>query len=195
MTARTDKKEAPTVLIFAGPNGSGKSTLSQAILDEPTQCIEEYINADDIARSFEVEVVDYRTRNIQAAEIAEKRRLAALRAGKTFAFETVMSTPEKVAFMTQAKALGYNVQLVFVTTNYAEKNVERVKVRAKAGGHSVEPDAVRRRYAQSMDLLACAFEKADYATVFDNSEKVPRAAVVKIGDKLQYPIEVDSVGD
>ncbi len=33
---------------------------------------------------------------MRVADIAEERRLAAMRESRTFAFETVMSTPEKV---------------------------------------------------------------------------------------------------
>lgn len=53
----------------------------------------EYINADDIAKSMESQIPDYQTRNIKAAELAESRRVTALQAGHSFAFESVMSTP------------------------------------------------------------------------------------------------------
>jgi predicted ABC-type ATPase len=114
-------------------------------------------------------IADYSTRTMQAAQIAAERRIAALRKGESFAFETVMSSPEKVALITQAKALGYEVGLLFVTTKDPEINVQRVALRVLDGGHDVEPDRVRKRYNQSMDLLACAIEHADFAQVFDNS--------------------------
>jgi len=158
---------APLVVVFAGPNGSGKSTANASILRDFQG---EYINADDIARSLEKEISDYRERNIKAAEIAEQRRQQAMQEGRSFAFETVMSTPEKVAILTQAKARGYAVSLVFVTTSDPEINVRRVAHRVVLGGHAVEPDAIRRRYHATMALLPCAVEHADGALIMDNSE-------------------------
>jgi len=161
---------APLVVVFAGPNGSGKSSVNASILRDFQG---EYINADDIARSLEKEISDYRERNIKAAEIAEQRRQQAMRERRSFAFETVMSTPEKVAILTQAKARGYTVSLVFVTTGDPEINIRRVAHRVVLGGHAVESDAIRRRYHATMALLPCAIEHADDALIMDNSKDVP----------------------
>ena len=96
------------VIVFAGPNGSGKSTINEAFLNDPrSRFTGEYINADDIAKTLTAQYPDYTARNIAAAEIAEARRKDAIAQGKPFAFETVMSTPEKIAILTQAKARGY----------------------------------------------------------------------------------------
>jgi predicted ABC-type ATPase len=161
---------APKVLVFAGPNGSGKSTINAAILKRFDG---EYTNADDIAKSLESEIPDYRTRNLKAAKIAAEQRSDALAHGRSFAFETVMSTPEKIAILTQAKASGYEVSLVFVTTNHPEININRVANRARKGGHNVEPDAIRSRYHRVMALLPCAVEHADHVAVFDNTGTRP----------------------
>src|SRR5260363_187615 len=92
-----NEKGIPAVIIFAGPNGSGKSTITEAIVNIPGQFSGEYINADDIARLLQDPISDDHRRNIKAAQIAQERRLQALHEGRDFAFETVMSTPEKVA--------------------------------------------------------------------------------------------------
>lgn len=191
MTTSTDENDIPAVIIFAGPNGSGKSTISEAVVGDPGQFSGEYINADDIARTLRNLIPDYHTRNLKAAQIAEGRRLRALNEGRDFAFETVMSTPEKVALMTQAKAVGYRVSLFFVTTEDPEINVRRVAGRVADGGHAVEPDAVRRRYAAAMELLPAAFEHADQATVLDNSgaSEDLRIVATKIDDDVEFPVE------
>lgn len=192
MTITTAEKQGiPAVIIFAGPNGSGKSTITEAVVGDPEQFSGEYINADDIARSLQDQISDYRERNLRAARIAEQRRLQALLEGRNFAFGTVMSTPEKVAFMTQAKALGYRVSLFFVTTESPEINVLRVANRVADGGHAVEPDAIRRRYAATMDLLPAAFEHADQAIVLDNSEAPGNLRIVatKADEDVEFPVE------
>jgi predicted ABC-type ATPase len=191
MTTNNEEKDIPAVIIFAGPNGSGKSTITGAVVGDPEQFSGEYINADDIARSLQNQIPDYLQRNLKAAQIAEERRLQALREGRDFAFETVMSTPEKVALMTQAKPLGYRVSLFFITTEDPEINVRRVAGRVADGGHAVEPDAIRRRYAATMDLLPAAFEHADQATVLDNSEEPGNLRIVatKADDDVEFPVE------
>jgi predicted ABC-type ATPase len=192
MTApNAEEKGIPAVVIFAGPNGSGKSTIAEAVIGDPEQFSGEYINADDIARSLQEQIPDYRERNLKAAQIAQARRLQALHDGRDFAFETVMSTPEKVALMTQAKARGYRVSLFFVTTEDPEINVRRVTGRVADGGHAVEPDAIRRRYAAAMDLLPAAFEHADQATVLDNSEAPGnlRRVATKADEEVEFPVE------
>jgi hypothetical protein len=114
-------------------------------------------------------------------------RIEAIRAGKSFAFETVMSTPEKVALMTQARACGYQVSLIFITTNDPEKNVKRVSNRVTLGGHDVQKDTIRRRYHSTMNLLACAIDHADYALIIDNSAKEPLNVAVKESRQLTLP--------
>ena len=178
--------DAPMMVVFAGPNGSGKSTINREFLNNPNTGFKgEYINADDIAKSLEKEIPEYQARNLRAAQIAEERRLDALHSGRSFAFETVMSTPEKVALLTQAKERGYSVSLVFVTLDSAEKNVARVANRVELGGHAVEPSAIRQRYERAMDLLPSAVEHADKAIVFDNSGSSPVRVVAKDGERLQ----------
>jgi predicted ABC-type ATPase len=173
---------APVMFVFAGPNGSGKSSINAQVLQNPALGFSgEFINADDIAKSMESQIPDYQTRHIKAAELAESRRLIALQAGHSFAFESVMSTPEKVALLTQARERGFQVALVFVTTDDAEKNVARVSNRVAMGGHAVDPDTVRRRYDSAMQLLPAAVEHSDKALVFDNSGTTPIRVVTKNG--------------
>ncbi|PCE30052.1 zeta toxin family protein [Burkholderia ubonensis] len=198
MTANIEEKRPPAVIIFAGPNGSGKSTITKTLLDNLEDFSGEYINADDIARNLASDIPDDRERNREAARIAEEQRLKALSEGRDFAFETVMSTPEKVALMTQAKAHGYQVSLVFVTTEDPEINVGRVADRVATGGHAVPPDTVRRRYVAAMDLLPAAFEHADHATVWDNSEDDARLVATKAHEQVEFPakdIEVPWVAE
>lgn len=138
MTKETSQ-EPIHAIVFAGPNGSGKSTITSAVVENPALFKREYINADDIAKSLEVDIPNYRERNIKAATIAEERRLAAFEERRAVAFETVLSTPEKIALMTQAKAKGYEVTLVFVTTKDPEINVQRVSNRVDLGGTALRP--------------------------------------------------------
>ena len=104
-----------------------------------------------------------------AAALADFIRRELLAAGESFTFETVMSSPDKVAFMREARAAGYRTYLYFVATADPSINVERVQLRVAQGGHDVPEDKIRERYARSIALLAPASEASDRAYVFDNS--------------------------
>ena len=159
----------PRAIVFAGPNGSGKSTLIggfQAAQKLP----DVYINADDIARTEFGDVSDLRERNLLAARTAETRRRNALADGASFAFETVMSTPGRVALLDEARALGYQVELAFVATRDPHINIARVAARVAQNGHDVDPLKIIERYQRTMALLPSALDLSDYAYVFDNSD-------------------------
>lgn len=173
MVAPADDEAQPgakMVIVFAGPNGSGKSTINADVLADPALGFDGvYINADDIAKNLPGDFASPRDRNIAAAERAEQLRLDCLSSGKSFAFETVMSTPEKVALMSQARARGFDVHLVFVTLESADLNIQRVANRVREGGHDVPSDAIRSRYESAMKLLPVAIEQATTVLVYDNS--------------------------
>ncbi len=179
----TIASQKPRMLVFAGPNGSGKSTMTSKLMRHrsfPTT----YINADDIARTELAHIPDELQRNMEAAKLAQQRRQAALAGGQSFAFETVMSTPGKLAILQEAKARGFQLELVFVTTFDAAINVHRVANRAALGGHNVEPVKVRERYERGMSLLPSALFLADGADIFDNSSSKTLCVAKKRGQKL-----------
>ena len=88
---------------------------------------------------------------------------------KSFTFETVMSSPDKIEFLRFAKQHGFRIYLYFVATDDADINVSRVANRVILGGHDVPLDKIIARYTRSLDLLADAIRIADRAYVFDNS--------------------------
>lgn len=176
---RDPADEVKAVIVFAGPNGSGKSSITRSYLTNPeNEFSGVYVNADDIAAGLTRQIPDVRERNIAAAQEAERQRLTLLETGESFAFETVMSTPEKVALLSQARERGYEVTLVFVTTSDPEINVSRVADRVAKGGHDVDPSAVHARYEAAMKLLPVAIEQADSVVVLDNSRDGESAQIV-----------------
>lgn len=177
----TEDREGVRMIMFAGPNGSGKSTTINQDRKQPN-FPQTYINADDIARIELAKIPDLNERNLQAAQIAETRRREAIAEGKPFAFETVMSTPEKISLLTQARAKGYQVHVVFVTTEDADINVRRVAQRVQGGGHNVDTDKIRERYHRAMELMPHALDHAHKAAVYDNS--VDDRMAIKVAEKM-----------
>ena len=156
----------PILIVFAGPNGSGKSTFTKAVKERCPGFPNLYINADDIA--LQLGVTAY-----SAAIEAENRRREAIKARRSFAMETVMSTPQKIELMVEAKNKGYVVHLEYIVIQEPRVNVRRVQTRAAKGGHDVPPDKIISRYDRSIALLPKAFAISDTARIWNNSFKEP----------------------
>jgi predicted ABC-type ATPase len=119
-----------------------------------------------------------------ASVLADAIRRELLEQGKTFTFETVMSSRDKVDFMKKARERGYRVYLYFVATDDPEINIDRVRRRVLQGGHEVAVEKVRKRYRESIDLMTEACYTAHRAYVFDNS-----------GTKHKLLAEVEELGN
>ncbi|MFH1025129.1 MAG: zeta toxin family protein, partial [Nitrospirota bacterium] len=159
MIIKNDAK--PQLYVFAGPNGSGKSTFVDLIRKGSRVPIL-HINADNIAEQMKLTAYE-------AALEAENQRNAALVERKSFSVETVMSTYDKIEFLIKAKVLGYEIYLVFITTQDPLINVRRVEDRVYKGGHDVPSDKTMSRYDKSMKLLPEALKLADIARIYNNS--------------------------
>lgn len=104
-----------------------------------------------------------------ASVAADFIRHKLLESRTSFTFETVMSSPDKVAFLAKAKAQGFRIYLYYVATEDPDINISRVRHRVKMGGHTVPEDKIVSRYHRSLDLLMDAVQLADRAYVFDNT--------------------------
>lgn len=104
-----------------------------------------------------------------ASVIADFVRHRFIELGRSFTFETVMSSPDKIEFLQNARKAGFRTYLYFVATQDADINVARVANRVRAGGHDVPHDKIIARYHRSLGLLANAINAADRAYIFDNS--------------------------
>lgn len=126
-------------------------------------------------------------RNLYAATLAEDGRQQAVKGKEGFAFETVMSTPAKMGLFDEAKRNGFQVDMVFVTTESSDINVARVGNRVQQGGHAVPEAAIRQRYDRAMELLPAALERADTAAVFDNTGRTPMMVAQKVDGQIVFP--------
>lgn len=162
----------PRLLLFAGPNGSGKSTLTTPeILAYYQIPLERYLNADDIARTLRETRPELPQEEREREAFREARQLRRFyREDRlSFAFETVFSHPSTLLDMRECRAAGFEVIVLFVTTENPEINAGRVEGRHRAGGHDVPVDRIHARYYRVMALLPRIIEDSDRATVFDNS--------------------------
>jgi predicted ABC-type ATPase len=178
-------RERPKFWIVAGPNGSGKSTVYTGT------------GIKDFDRSVWIINPDLLTVRIQAAESTslQKANLEAVRriyawleasiaAYQTVGVETVLSTDKYRDLVLAAKALGFEIRLIYVILRSAALNVERVRIRVAEGGHNVAKRKIIERRERSLQQLPWFLEQADGAWLFDNSSSKPRLIGTKINGTI-----------
>ena len=119
--------------ILVGGNGAGKSTFYRLFLQQRGM---PFVNADLIAKQLFPD--DPEGNSHDAARLAEVERLRLLEQGLSFCYETVFSHVSKIDFLGQAKALGYQIILVFIHLEQSNLNQARVCQRVLEGSHYKE---------------------------------------------------------
>jgi predicted ABC-type ATPase len=90
------------------------------------------------------------------------------------------------------------VWLVYVVLDSPQRNIERVRLRVRKGGHDVPDEKVRSRYTRSLEQLPWFLDRADEAWIYDNSGAEPRRIGEKSGgvialDESALPAIVDAI--
>lgn len=154
--------ERPIIVAIAGPNGAGKSTFFSAYLARSGL---RFVNADVIARHTSVDAYT-------AARIADNLRRELVRQTESFVFETVFSDPvgEKIQFLKEARAMGYQVVVLYIGLNDANLSDERVAMRVAQGGHDVPPQKIIDRFPRTLSNLRLAIGELPHTMVYDNSD-------------------------
>jgi predicted ABC-type ATPase len=161
----------PIFHLLAGPNGAGKSTLYRALvaggsISSPL----EFVNADLYEQSHLQHITDLQKRSEAAREWADSRREALLNAKVGFVSETVFSHESKLALITQAQTMGFDVVLYVVSLEDPQRLLARVRQRVREGGHDVPASRILERYPRTMANLKKAVRLADLAFVYDAVE-------------------------
>lgn len=121
-----------------------------------------------------------------ASVLSDFLRRKALDLSRSFSFETVMSAPDKVQFLREARSRGFRTYLYFIATEDPDINVQRVANRVADGGHDVPADKIVARYHRSLELLLDAIPHTNRAFFFDTSEEEAWFfAEVTDGDRLE----------
>ncbi len=168
--------------IISGCNGAGKTTASFTILPEILNC-KEFVNADEIAKGlspFQPEKV-----SIEAGRLMLQRINDLLLQGKTFAFETTLSTKSYKNTIKIAQENGYDVILLFFWLQTVELAIERVKQRVIEGGHNIEQEIIKRRFRNGIkNLFHIYLPIVKDAMIFDNSDNIYQLIAEKQNNKL-----------
>ncbi len=160
--------------MIAGPNGSGKSRIRD-ILSE--FLVGTLVNADEIQLSLDgasgLDFGDYGLTSSSVLEVmsgiltclslhttgylstllADSIRKRLIDNRRSFTFETVMSSIDKIATLRLASACGFRTYLYYVATEDPTINVDGVAYRVSMGGHNVPEKKIRVRYVRSLGHL------------------------------------------
>lgn len=165
----------PVLCVVAGPNGSGKTSTTEKLLANEWTADSLYINPDNIAQE---EFGDWNSKDavLKAAQKATQLRYDCLENRRSFVFETVFSSQEKLGFLLKAKEMGFFIRFFYVCTENPEINILRITQRYLNGGHEVPISKVISRYYKSLALAAQAISFVDRAYIYDNSRnnELPR---------------------
>ena len=158
----------PKLLIVAGPNGSGKTSVTNKILKHEWIKGCEYINPDNIARDV---FGNWNSPDavMKAAIHAANAREECIANGRSLIFETVLSAPDKISFVQQAKQKGYFIRLFFIGTDNPQINAARIAYRVMTGGHDVPISKIVSRYYKSIANCSLLVPVVDRLYVYDNS--------------------------
>lgn len=133
----------PHLYIIAGCNGAGKTTASLTVLPEILNC-NEFVNADMIA--YGLSPLNQTSVALQAGRMMLSRIKELMQERKDFAFETTLATRSYVKLIQQAKAMEYNVTLLYFWLHSPEQAKARVADRVAKGGHDIPIETIERRY-------------------------------------------------
>lgn len=176
----------PHVIVIGGPNGAGKSTIAPLVLRDYL-AVPDFVNADQIAAglsAFNPEGAAFEAGRIMLRRLDE---LAA--SGRSFAFETTLSSRTFSVFLAKLKTQGYRINLCYVWLNSIALAQERVALRVKMGGHNIPPDVIARRYARSIQNFRDLYLPiADRWRVYDNSNESTNRLIARGGEEINTDI-------
>lgn len=146
------------IVIIAGPNGAGKTTFAQEFLPHEADC-PLFINADLIAAGLS----------------PFDPAAAAIRAGRVMLEEIDRNFAERRSFAFETTLAGHTYARRIPTLATPEDAIARVANRVRQGGHDIEVETIRRRFASGMrNFLETYRRLVTYWQWLDNNGAQPR---------------------
>lgn len=171
---------------WRGPNGSGKTTFAEEFL---TRRDVAYLSADLIA-------AQKMPANPAAARIAAGRAFfrqvdECLERGESFLVESTLSGRTFRGVLDRARALEYEIVVIFIYLDSVDTSVARVRERVRKGGHDVPEPDIRRRFARSLTNFWRVYRNiADHWMVVSNINDEFSDAAIGHGDDISVRDEL-----
>lgn len=180
----------PQYILVAGVNGAGKSTLyrTDPKLFEGTRRLNadeklqtsggDWRNPADAARAMRDTIKDLRHAIASGESIHQETTLA----GSAKSFQNLID---------RAHAQGYEVTMLYVSLDSADRAVNRVASRVAKGGHGVDEADIRRRYESSRANLEALSGMVDTLRIFDNSGSEYQPICRRVGSQISFDVSED----
>ncbi len=155
----------PTLTIVIGANGAGKSTWRRHHRDRLPAA---FYDADSIAEGLGS--FDDPAHQRGARDLVDRRIEEHLDRGESFGFESTYSGASRPAIVRRARALGYDVNAVFIGTHSPDINIRRIADRVEQRtGHDVPQAETIRRWTASQENLVNTAPEFSSIRLVDNS--------------------------
>ena len=155
---------APILIVLAGPNGAGKSTITPHVVIGPK------LDADYIARLLVPDDPEG-AKGQRAAAMEVLRLLDQYKAeGRSYTWETTLSSNHSIKEIKTAVAAGYDVRLHFVALDSPKNSINRVRTRVSEGGHHIPTETLNRRFEIIMENLLIAAPLVKEFRLIDNHQ-------------------------
>ena len=165
----------PKIIIIAGPNGAGKTTFAREFLPNEAGC-PVFVNADLIAAGLSPFAPERAA--LQAGRLTLQTIARHVAERESFAYETTLSGRAYARQIPQWQALGYRVELFFLSLPSADMAVQRVAERVRQGGHNIPEATIRGRFEAGRRLLAEVCQPlVDQWVLYDNAGEAPLLVV------------------
>lgn len=165
--------------IIAGANGVGKTSLYQIL--KSSDDLGERINTDEIV-SEKGSWMD-KLLQIKAGRTAMNLLNKYISNEITFHQETTLPGNVIHKQIKKAKEKGFQIRLYYVGVESVDVSLKRVEKRVTKGGHGIDENTIRKRFAAMPDQLKTILPLCDTASFYDNTVRFRRLALTK-GDLI-----------
>jgi predicted ABC-type ATPase len=147
-------------VVVGGPNGSGKSTITPRLL------VGEKLDPDAIAKR--INPSDPGAAALAAAREAIRSLKQWKQDGRSFTYETTLTSDDSLKEIDDAKIRGYEVRLYFIALATPAQSADRVSTRVETGGHNIPAADIFRHFELTFATAIEAAPKVDRFELIDN---------------------------
>lgn len=181
----------PELFVITGSNGAGKSTIGPIYFPMHLQNV---FDGDKLylqkrSELWKSGIRVQRELNSQASNFVDLTFQSlvnnAISNNTDFAYEGHFSHDNSWEPLHRFKEAGYYVHMLFFGLDNVDISSDRVLIRAKEGGHNVDPLALRDNYFGNLHQVDKRFLTFDTLKIIDTSEIEHRDLVFVLNGKLQ----------
>lgn len=162
------------IYVIAGVNGAGKSSIGGAAFRSLGG---DYYNPDEAAQDLIAANpgMDQTQANSAAWQQGGRLLRQAIAERLDFAFETTLGGNTIPRLLAEAAAQGTGVYVWYAGLSSPELHIQRVRSRARLGGHDIPEEVIRRRYERSRLNLIALLPLLAALRIYDNSAEADPA--------------------